>query len=362
MIDITNVKEIVGDEIKSWGIDINYYEYFLMGNEFKDSKGTIIEETVHFYFSTSFGEAEIVGNYGSEVELRNLLEQAVEGVVPHKKNRPDCLNRLKLKGKQENKLILYDNTTTVYTQQYFLNSYDLYKQANRTYYYVEACNDKRLLFLRRKMEEINEDMRIEQKILSDATNIDEASVCVLAPRVAHQIISNLFSRIIYLKNAKLLDLYVSSMNVKFQFADCPNSQEGVYENTFDIYGNDYVNKTYICNGRFYGFSESDIRYEINNNRIKKGIKFSKLEVADYEGDNYNYAYFSDFLGKIDIYSNYISGMLIGEKGNLRVESKLTTFISEILGGYGEMTNVKYIYAGAAPYVVKRMNVESVNKV
>ncbi len=135
-----------------------------------------------------------------------------------------------------------------------------------------------------EFETMSESRIVTAHGIFNTINIDEASVCVLAPRVAHQIISNLFSRIIYLKNAKLFDLYVSSMNVKFQFADCTNSKEGVYENTFDIYGNDYVNKTYICNGRFYGFSESDIRYEINNNRIKKGIKFSKLEVADFEGN------------------------------------------------------------------------------
>lgn len=355
MIELDNAKEIIIEDLMCLSDLFNYYECYLVSCQQYNQYKTVIEDAAYFFIDTPLGTSEIVGNFGTENELRHLLKCAIE---PLDFDTHTILCKKKGEIISDNNkspnvdLRLPDNVIYKCIKRIYFNSQGVSKSVKNRYYFTDAFIDKGL-FCRNHICDIQMDLIAEQEFKTKSVKVGMSPFWVLAPRIVHQIVSNTFSQLIYKNDTRLIDFYLSSFGVNFRFGNLPNEMESICKNLFDIHGNDYENKIFICNGSYYGFEQSDARYEINNGNIKKGMQFSKLEIDDFGDDDYSFVYFYGFSGKIDIISNYLSGLLISTNGTITVESKLTTFFGEILGGCGRITNVKYVYDGAAPFVVKK---------
>lgn len=233
---------------------------------------------------------------------------------------------------------------------YYFNSYNksLYNEVKR--YNLIKVGETRKLFCRNSIEEILFDYQVEKKI-ADSANDFNSSYSILAPRVVHQLLTEIFSKMILLQDVELLKKYINSLNVSFKFGNFPQSNASLMKDAFDLYGNLYSNFILIENNNIKLMSMEDYRYELSGSTVKSNLKFPVFEV-EKNIDNLNtYRYYYDFIGKVNFYQDYISGTLYGTSQNLKLDIRITTLLSKILSSYGNLTNVKHIYIGANPYIV-----------
>lgn len=346
-------KRIVLDEVKESNVLSDYYECYMSSSRSSNNQEFIIENVIHFFICTPLGESAISGNFGTEIELRCLIRNILNSHAQERKNIYSDDKDIAVDiGLPYNEYQITKDVTRTYISKEFFNSKRISKSASNLYF-IDCNYSRRFLFCRKRFEEINQDLLEEERFIKSAANSAGAKTWIIAPRIVHKIVSNTFSKLIYKGDENLVNMYLDSFNINISFANAPNSSESICYGSFDLYGEDYSDKEYISNGHYWGLGKNDARYEINNGSIKKGFQFSKLEMDSFLVGRGEYLFFYDFVGKIDIYSNYICGKLLGEKVEKAVETKLSTFFGDILGACGRMTNVKYIYTGSAPYVVVR---------
>ena len=351
MIDLIEVKRIVINEVEESKVQFDYYECFLSSRWVYNDQESIIENVIHFFICTPLGEAEISGNFGTEIELRCLIRNVLN--TQERKNEytdnNDIVRDIDL---PDSEYQLLKNVTEILISKEYFNSKGISKIVSNRFF-IDRNYSRKFLFCRKQPEEIYQDLVEENRFIKNTADCIGTNTWIIAPRVVHKIVSNTFSKLIYNGDENLVKMYLDTFNVFIRFANAPNADESICHDFFDLYGKNYSDKVYISDGHYQEMEKNDERYEIINGSIKKGFQFAKLEMDSIFVEMKKCLFFYDFVGKIDIYSNYICGMLLGEKVEKKIETKLSAFFSDILGACGKMTNVKYIYTGSAPYVAMR---------
>lgn len=353
MIDLVEAKKIVLDEIKGLNLVSDYFECYMSSSNSSNKQEQIIENVIHLFVRTALGESEISGNFGTEIELRNLIRNLLNSRA-HKREYIDSDD----KGIAENIGLLQSecqiikDVTSTFISKEFFNSEKISKSSSNQFF-LDDKNSRKFLFCRKQLDELYEDLTEEERFIKQSTTNTSAKTWIIAPRIVHKTISNTFSKLIFRGDENLVKLYLNAFNTDIRFANVPGSDESIYNGSFDLYGEDYSDKVYISDGQYWGLGKNDARYEISNGNIKKGFQFSKLEIDPVCVSSEDFLFFYDFEGKTDIHSDFISGKLIGENVEKAIEMKLSSFIATVIGSCGRMTNVIYIYAGNAPYAVLR---------
>lgn len=353
MINFVKAKKIIIDEIEVANLSSDYFECYISSSSSSNKHEQIIENVIHLFVRTTHGELEISGNFGTEIELRNLISNLLNSHAYKRKriNLDDNGITANIELLQSECQII-NGVTSIFISKEFFNSEKISK-SSKNQFFLDDKNSRRFLFCRKQIDELYEDLAEEEQFIKKSTTNMSDKTWIIAPRIVHKTISNTFSKLIFRGDEKLVKFYLSAFNTDIYFANLPISDESIYNGSFDLYGEDYFNKKYIYNGQYCGLGKNDARYEINNGNIKKGFQFSKLEINPIYAINKDFMFFYDFEGKIDINTDFIDGKLIGENMEKTVKMKLSSFFAAVIGSCGRMTNVIYIYAGNAPYAVLR---------
>lgn len=350
---MVEAKKIVLDEVKGLNLVSDYFECYMSSINSSNMQEQIIENVIHLFVCTALGKSEISANFGTEIELRNIIRdmlklraQKNEYVDSGDNGMAENIGLLR----RECKII--NDVTSAFVVKEFFNSEKISKSSGNQFF-LDNMNTRRFLFCRKQLDELYEDFAEEERFIKKSMANTSAQTWIIAPRIVHKTISNTFSRLIFMGDENLVKMYLNAFNTDIYFANVPGSAESIYNGSFDFYGKDYSDKVYISDGQYWGLEKSDARFELRNGSIKRGFQFSKLGINPICDCSKDFLFFYDFEGKIDIRLDFISGKLIGKKVEKTVEMKLSSFFSSVIGSCGRMTNVIYIYAGNAPYVVLR---------
>ncbi|MBE5968388.1 MAG: hypothetical protein E7255_15785 [Lachnospiraceae bacterium] len=356
------IREIIGSSSHKY----RYYEIFIyFENREKISERLHIQE-ISCYVETLEGVSVINSTFGTKQELRNIWDNLFLSIMFLNKNNSRshrkinetsrCYESGKLtqgvKNQKAENVIC--EITSVSVEKIFFNSEGIRKCSTTPYYYANQLKKRRLLFCEKSMDKIYDDFQYEtNNIESSIYRTDESNIIMISPRVTHLWLTLPVTQIVCTENYihSIFTEYAYLMD-NFKFSDLPYNTSSVFSDSFDTFGNDYIDRIYIDKGKYEKYTKEDQRFTIAKGQIKRALTFPIVEVSNnITIDDRDIPFFYDFIGKVDVFENYISGILLSNYKRQRVNVKWTSFLRNVQGSNGHYSNIKYVIVGRSPYLI-----------
>ncbi|WDC83340.1 hypothetical protein PL321_11245 [Caloramator sp. mosi_1] len=122
------------------------------------------------------------------------------------------------------------------------------------------------------MDKIYDDFKYESSIIENSIyKNDESNIIMLSPRVTHLWLTLPLTQIVCTENYNysILTEY-AYLTDKLKFSDLPNNRSSIFNDSFDAFGNDYIDRIYIDRGKYEKYTKEDQRFIIDNGQIKEG--------------------------------------------------------------------------------------------
>lgn len=360
-MNIFEVEEELRKIINSSSHKYIYYEIFIYFENRESNLEKLKVQEISCYVETKKGIYEFNSTFGTKEELRSIWESLFSSIMfsnnlnkrAHRKyNNPNRNKEIKLINETSFENIICD-ITNVSIEKIFFNSDGVRKYSVTPYYYANHFNNRRLLFCEKAVDKIYKDLKYELDILeSSIYKGNEINIIMLSPRITHLWLTIPLTQIVCTDNSYLSNfteyLFLTDL---LTFSDLPNSNSSIFNDSFDVFGNDYIDRIYINKEKYHKYTKENQRFLITNGQIKKVLTFPMVEVANNISiDESNIQLFYDFVGKVDVIKNYISGILLSHDKKQKVNIKWTSFLKNILGSNQRYSNIKYVIIGRSPYL------------